>query len=175
MGYDVFDMRQERLRVRFPVAERLRRLLKRDNCNQPFVEEAMSIPRRIREYLDSQNVPYEWLPHPTAFTAQEVAHSLHISGKRLAKTVIVSADDRIVMVVLPASHRLIMNDLRSALEARRLEMLPEGELAKVFRNATWALCRPSAISMESACGWIEPLPTKAKSCSTPERTWMRSG
>jgi Ala-tRNA(Pro) deacylase len=92
----------------------------------------MSIPRRIREYLDSQNVPYEWLPHPQAFTAQEVAHSLHISGKRLAKTVILRADDRMVMVVLPASHRLIMNELRSAMEARQLEMLPEGELAKVF-------------------------------------------
>ena len=92
----------------------------------------MSIPRRIREYLDTQNVPYEWLPHPQAFTAQEVAHSLHISGKRLAKTVIVQADERMVMTVLPASHRLIMPELRAALEARHLEMLPEGELAKVF-------------------------------------------
>jgi len=92
----------------------------------------MSIPRRIREYLDTQNVPYEWLPHPQAFTAQEVAHSLHISGKRLAKTVVVRADERLVMAVLPASHRLIMPQLRASLEARHVEMLPEGELAKVF-------------------------------------------
>jgi Ala-tRNA(Pro) deacylase len=92
----------------------------------------MSIPLRIREYLDSQNVPYEWLPHPQAFTAQEVAHSLHISGKRLAKTVIVDADGRTVMAVLPASHRLLMPELKAALEARHLMMLPEGELAKIF-------------------------------------------
>ncbi len=92
----------------------------------------MSIPRRIREYLDSQDVPYEWLPHPQAFTAQEVAHSLHISGKRLAKTVIVDADGRVVMAVLPASHRLDVPEFRALLEARRLEMLPEGELAKIF-------------------------------------------
>jgi len=92
----------------------------------------MSIPRRIREYLDSQNVPYEWLPHPQAFTAQEVAHSLHISGKRLAKTVIVDADGRTVMAVLPASHRLLMPELKAVLEARHLMMLPEGELAKIF-------------------------------------------
>lgn len=92
----------------------------------------MSVPRRIREYLDSQNVPHEWLSHPQAYSAQEVAHTLHVSGKRLAKTVVVSADSRLVMAVLPASHRLIMLELRGALEARRLEMLPEGELAKIF-------------------------------------------
>jgi len=92
----------------------------------------MSIPRRIRDYLDSQKAPYEWLPHPQAFTAQEVAHSLHVSGKRLAKTVILNADGRLVMAVLPASHRLIMPELKAALEVRRLEMLPESELAKIF-------------------------------------------
>lgn len=92
----------------------------------------MSIPRRIREYLDSQNVPYEWLPHPQAYTAQEVAHSLHISGKRLAKVVVVNADGRLVMAVLPASHRLMVAELKGAVEARQVEMLPEGELAKVF-------------------------------------------
>ena len=92
----------------------------------------MSIPRRIRDYLDSQKAPYEWLPHPQAFTAQEVAHSLHVSGKRLAKTVILDADGRLVMAVLPASHRLIISELKAALEVRRLEMLPESELAKIF-------------------------------------------
>lgn len=92
----------------------------------------MSIPRRIRDYLDSQNAPYEWLPHPQAFTAQEVAHSLHVSGKRLAKTVMLDADGRLVMGVLPASHRLIVAELKAALEVSHLEMLPEGELAKIF-------------------------------------------
>jgi Ala-tRNA(Pro) deacylase len=92
----------------------------------------MSIPRRIREYLDSQCVDYEWLPHPQAFTAQEVAHSLHISGKRLAKTVVVDADGRVVMAVLPASHRLNLAELRAALQVNRLTLLPEIELEKLF-------------------------------------------
>ena len=92
----------------------------------------MSVPRRIRDYLDSQNTPYEGLSHPQAFTAQEVAHSLHVSGKRLAKTVMLDADGRLVMAVLPASHRLIVSELKAALEVRHLEMLPEGELAKIF-------------------------------------------
>lgn len=92
----------------------------------------MSIPRRIREYLDSQNVDYQWLPHPEAFTAQEVAHSLHVSGKRLAKTVVLDADGQVIMAVLPASHRLSLLDLKGALEVTNLELLPEGELAVLF-------------------------------------------
>jgi Ala-tRNA(Pro) deacylase len=92
----------------------------------------MSIPRRIRDYLDSQKVPYEWLPHPQAFTAQEVAHSLHVSGKRLAKVVVLDADGRLVMAVLPASHRLSLPELKAEVSVQRLEMLPESELVKIF-------------------------------------------
>jgi len=92
----------------------------------------MSIPQRIRTYLDSQNVTFEWLRHPEAFTAQEVAHALHLSGKRLAKTVVVSADGRMVMVILPASHRLVMSELRGVLEAREVHLVPEEQLASTF-------------------------------------------
>lgn len=92
----------------------------------------MSISRRVREYLDSNDVPYEWLPHSQAYTAQEVAHSLHVSGKRLAKTVMVDADGCLVMAVLPASHRLILGKLQEALQAKRIEMLAESELTELF-------------------------------------------
>ncbi len=101
-------------------------------CISAAEEEKMSISRRIREYLDSNDVQYEWLPHPQAYTAQEVAHSLHLSGKRLAKTVLVDADGRLVMAVLPASLRLSMVKLRDGLEAKRVEMLAESELGKLF-------------------------------------------
>ena len=92
----------------------------------------MSIPRRIREYLESKSLAFEWLPHPEAFSAQEVAHSLHVSGKRLAKTVVLDADGCLVMAVLPASHRLNLHELKSVLGAKCLEMLPESELSKIF-------------------------------------------
>ncbi len=91
----------------------------------------MGIPQRIHQYLRSQGVPFEWLHHPQAFTAQELAHSMHLSGKRLAKTIVIAADGQPVMTVLPASHRLNLNDLRGLLEAREVEMLPEAELAKI--------------------------------------------
>jgi Ala-tRNA(Pro) deacylase len=114
----------------------------------------MSIPRRIRDYLDSQNVSYEWLPHPQAFTGQEVAHSLHVSGKRLAKTVVLRADDRLVMAVLPASHHLVLPELKAALEVRDLEMMPEPELAKLFPDCDLGAIPPfgNLYAMET---WVD--------------------
>ena len=92
----------------------------------------MAIPQRIRDYLDSQNVPYETLHHSQAFTAQEVAHSLHVSGKKCVKAVVAEGDSKTVIVVIPASHRLNFQELKSALRASQLEMLVERELVGLF-------------------------------------------
>lgn len=92
----------------------------------------MAIPQRIRDYLDSQNVPYETLHHSQAFTAQEVAHSLHVSGKKCVKAVAASGDNKLILVVMPASHRLNFQELRAALKANQLEMLVERELVELF-------------------------------------------
>jgi len=92
----------------------------------------MAIPQRISDYLDSQNVDYEVLPHPQAFTGQEVAHTLHVSGKRLAKAVVMEADGKFVLAVIPGAHRVSLPDLKAALEVRNLRMLSEPEIAQVF-------------------------------------------
>ncbi len=91
----------------------------------------MSVSQRIRDFLDSQHVSYECLHHSLAFPAQEVAHTLHVSGKHFAKTVMLQADERPVMAVLPASHRLNLHQLKTGLAAKHVEMLPEGELTKL--------------------------------------------
>lgn len=91
----------------------------------------MSVSGRLRDYLDSQHVKYEWLPHTLAFPAQEVAHTLHVSGKYFAKAVLLQADGRPLMAVLPASHRLNLHELKAELVAKHVEMLPEAELTKL--------------------------------------------
>ena len=92
----------------------------------------MAIPPRIRDFLDSENVSYEELHHQPAFTGQEVAHTLHLSGKRCAKTVVLAGDGRPAMAVLPASNRLNLQDLQAEMEVAHLEMLTESEMNKLF-------------------------------------------
>jgi len=92
----------------------------------------MAIPQRIRDFLESQDVPYEPLHHSQAFTSQEVAHALHVSGKVCVKAVVAEGDHETVLVVIPASHRLNFQRLKSTLKANQLEMLVERELVGLF-------------------------------------------
>lgn len=91
-------------------------------------EDAMSIGHRVRDYLDSHRVNYAALPHPKAFIAEKTAEELHIPGIYFAKSVVLRADGRPVMAVLPASRHLNLGRLREFLEAKQLEIMEENEL-----------------------------------------------
>ena len=66
----------------------------------------MKIPDRLIEFLNQSQVHYEIVHHPVAFTAQELAAIEGVKGLEHAKVVMVKAETRIVMLVLPASYRV---------------------------------------------------------------------
>ena len=68
--------------------------------------------KKLRDFLDQQQIKYTTIRHSQAFTAQEIAHSVHISGKDIAKTVIVKIDGQLAMVVLPASDQVVFPFLK---------------------------------------------------------------
>jgi Ala-tRNA(Pro) deacylase len=87
---------------------------------------------KLREFLDNHDIKYVTVSHSKAFTAQEVAESAHISGKELAKTVIVKLDDTLAMAVLPASLIIDLDLLQRATGASQLTIATEGEFREVF-------------------------------------------
>ena len=48
----------------------------------------MSISTRLKSFLDETQIPYSVITHTTAYTAQGAAATMQISGKELAKTVV---------------------------------------------------------------------------------------
>jgi Ala-tRNA(Pro) deacylase len=90
------------------------------------------VPQKLREYLDSSNIRYSVISHSPTFTAQETASIAHIPGREIAKTVIVKADGRMVMVVLPASEMVDLRSLRKAVGAVSAELAQEDEFGNVF-------------------------------------------
>jgi Ala-tRNA(Pro) deacylase len=92
----------------------------------------MPIPRHICEFLDTHRIYYQPCQHTPSYTAQGVAHAQHISGKELAKVVMVVADDRLLMAVLPASHRLELEQLGDALGASSIRLATEEEFGHIF-------------------------------------------
>lgn len=86
----------------------------------------------IIEYLKKNGVYFELIEHAPAFSAHDVAVASHVQDKDLAKTLIVKAGDRFLMVVLPADHRLDEHLLESIVKAKRVHLAHEDELKPIF-------------------------------------------
>ena len=96
----------------------------------------MPILTRLREFLELNKVPFSVHSHPQAYTAQEIADLAHVTGRMLAKVVIVKAGENLKMLVLPAERRvdlervkgMLGRDVRLATEAEFRDALPGCEV-----------------------------------------------
>ena len=84
------------------------------------------------EFLDKSAVPYEVTEHQPAFTAQSMAAAEHEPGKYVAKPVIIKADGKYMMCVLPAPHKIDLRALKSQLGAKSVELVAENDIGKIF-------------------------------------------
>lgn len=92
----------------------------------------MSMSLRLQAYLDREWVHYDVLPHPEAFRAAEIAHTLHTPEKEMAKVVIVKVQERFVMTVLPASWNVNLPRLRTVLATPQVRLATEEEIKDLF-------------------------------------------
>ena len=92
----------------------------------------MTILKKLKDYLENNKVSYEVGYHQMAYTAQEIAATQHVPGKEMAKVVMVKADGKIVMLVLPASYRVETKKLKSALGCKKVGIIKEKEFQDLF-------------------------------------------
>ncbi len=87
---------------------------------------------QLRAFLDQHHIRYVVISHSKAFTAQGIAALAHISGKELAKTVILKLDGSLAMAVLPASYQVDLGAIKKATGVRVAELASEKEFAQHF-------------------------------------------
>jgi Ala-tRNA(Pro) deacylase len=92
----------------------------------------MECKERLEAYLRENQTPFQVQHHARVYTAQEIAASEHIPGKVLAKVVIVKADDKLVMLALPASYRVHESKLGTLLGAQDVRLAREDEFGSSF-------------------------------------------
>ena len=98
------------------------------------------LSEKLKKYLDENGVKYEVLRHGEAYTAQEVAASMHIKGKMLVKVVILNTERGFIMVALPADRKIDIALLRADLGFRLVTLATEDEFKKLFPD-----CEPGAM------------------------------
>jgi Ala-tRNA(Pro) deacylase len=92
----------------------------------------MPISAKLKEHLDHEGVAYEHHLHPDAYTAQEIAAVAHIPGREMIKSVMLKADDDLVMAVVSANDVADLDVLREAIGCRTLRLATEDEFRDAF-------------------------------------------
>lgn len=89
---------------------------------------------RVRRYLMEHGVEYETHTHPVAYTTSEVAEAEHVPGRNMAKTVMLMADDRVVMAVVPGDRMVDLEKAAEALGTENVRLAEEREFSAPFAD-----------------------------------------
>ncbi len=94
----------------------------------------MAVSAKLKAFLDDQGVSYSTHTHPTAFTMQEIAAATHISGHQVAKSVVVNADGRLALAVLPAPAMVDFVALAELMGVSSVTLAAEEDFSEVFED-----------------------------------------
>jgi Ala-tRNA(Pro) deacylase len=92
----------------------------------------MSVAKKLEEILKANKAKYEKIVHAETFTSQHTAQAEHAPGKTVAKVVMVKADGKDAMLVVPSTHKLDLGKVKKYLGAKDARLASEEEFARLF-------------------------------------------
>jgi len=115
----------------------------------------MPIPKKLLNHLDKNKTKYEILKHRTVYTAYDAAQTMKRKLQEIAKTLLVKADKRYYLVVIPAHYKLDLSRVKKLLKAKKVQLAKEGEMKTKFK------VKPGAITPFGTIHKTEVLVDKA--------------
>jgi len=97
---------------------------------------------KLKEYLDKNQIQYEMIHHPLAYSSTKTAHLAHVHGYEMAKPVIVKIDGRLVMVVMTANQRVNISLLKALFQTDDVELASESEFVRKFNDCEMGAMPP---------------------------------
>jgi Ala-tRNA(Pro) deacylase len=120
----------------------------------------------VPQYLTDQQIVFETIVHPPAYSAQKLAKCLHVSGKHVVKAVLLSGPSGFFLAVLPATHQIDTDSLTAVFEGP-VRLASDLEIAGVFRDCEWGVVPPFGV--------LYDLPTIMDERLNPESTLIFEG
>jgi Ala-tRNA(Pro) deacylase len=102
----------------------------------------MSVCKRLREHLDARNLRYVIVSHSRAYTAQEVAASLHVPGREMAKTVVIKTPQGLALCVVRAMDRVDVELAAARLGTTSARLATEQEFLHQFPDCEMGAMPP---------------------------------
>lgn len=117
----------------------------------------MTIAMTQERFLVQRKAEYDLLLHPHTTSSRETAIAAHIPEYQFAKAVVVKDAADYAVVIIPANHRLQMDELGKELQ-RDLQLATEEEIAQLFKD-----CEPGAVPPLGPAYGVETLLDEALS------------
>jgi Ala-tRNA(Pro) deacylase len=98
----------------------------------------------ISEYLEKKCCGFERMPHAPTYTSERMAHELHVTGKEVAKTVLLCADGgyRFVVAILPATKKLDFDRASKLLGGTELRLAEKHEITEHCPDCEFGILPP---------------------------------
>ena len=97
---------------------------------------------KIKDFLNSNHVPYEVIRHPLAYSSTQTAHLAHVHGYEMAKPVMVKIKGKLVMVVMTANQKVNLSLLKALYETQDVELAAETEFVNKFDDCEMGAMPP---------------------------------
>jgi Ala-tRNA(Pro) deacylase len=99
----------------------------------------MSLSMRLKGLLNENKISCSVMTHEPTYNAQYAAATIQISGKELAKTVVLWAGEEMILAVLPVPNHVKLNKLGAEL-GKSIRLASEQEFSNPFPD-----CEPGAM------------------------------
>lgn len=96
---------------------------------------------RVPQFLTDQQVCFETVPHAPSYTAQKLAKHLRVSGRQVAKSVLLASGERYYLAVLPAALRVDLTAVSERLGVP-VRLGGEHEVVRLFSDCEWGAVTP---------------------------------
>ncbi|MCX6740606.1 MAG: YbaK/EbsC family protein [Candidatus Parcubacteria bacterium] len=104
----------------------------------------MPIPKQITNYLDKRDAKYAIVTHKKVYTAYDAAQTLKKKLDEIVKNLLIKTDKGFVLVLLPASKRLDLKQLKKLMNSKgkgvkTVEIPKEGAMVRLLKVKPGAL------------------------------------
>jgi Ala-tRNA(Pro) deacylase len=96
---------------------------------------------RVSQFLSDQQITFEEMVHPPAFTSQKLARFLHIPGRWVMKSILLKGPHGFLLAVLPAPQLIDLPRL-SAHFGGQVRLATVSELTERFPDCEWGAVMP---------------------------------
>jgi Ala-tRNA(Pro) deacylase len=98
----------------------------------------------VTKFLEEGRYEFERVPHRPTYSAQHLAHELHVRGREVAKTVLLRAngDYTFVVAVLPANKNIDFREASKLLGGAKVQLATEVDIAEHCPDCDFGVLPP---------------------------------